>query len=72
MEDSIVNTVRMGNYIRVALSQVKEDKIMHFVDMQKKFGIQECKNSFASAENFRLSENRFIHCSIASNNSIAS
>jgi hypothetical protein len=36
IEDSIVNTVRMGNYIRVALSQVKEVKIMHFVDMQKK------------------------------------
>jgi quinol monooxygenase YgiN len=35
VEDNIVNVFKTGNYIRVALSQVEEDKIMHFVDMQE-------------------------------------
>ncbi|TLS36181.1 YdbC family protein [Pseudalkalibacillus caeni] len=34
-EDNIVNVVKIANYIRVAMSQVKEDKIIHFVDMQE-------------------------------------
>ncbi|ALC81930.1 MULTISPECIES: YdbC family protein [Bacillus] len=33
--DSIVNVLKISNYMRVALTQVKEHRINHFIDMQK-------------------------------------
>jgi len=35
LEDHIVNVLKKGNYIRVALYQVKEGRVNNFVDMQK-------------------------------------
>ena len=35
VEDNIINVVRIANYIRVSMSKVKEEKIIHFVDMQE-------------------------------------
>lgn len=35
LADNIVNALKTSNYIRISLSQVKEHKVNHFIDMQK-------------------------------------
>lgn len=36
LEDNIVAVIRKSNYIRIALSQVKQHKLKHFVEIQEK------------------------------------
>lgn len=45
LEENIVTIIKASNYIRVALSQVKEHKIKHFVDIQEKVWNAEMQNS---------------------------
>lgn len=44
-EENIVNIIRSSNYIRVALSKVKEHKMKHFVDIQEKVWNAEMQKS---------------------------
>lgn len=45
LEDNIVKVLRKCKYIRVALGQVKDYKMKHFIDMQKKVWNIEMKKS---------------------------
>jgi hypothetical protein len=55
LEDNFANVLRNGNFIRVSLSRVKEQKIEHFVEMQKKvwnLGLQKAEGMLGGTFSF--------------------
>jgi heme-degrading monooxygenase HmoA len=63
LEDNFANVLRNGNFIRVSLSRVKEQKIEHFVEMQKKvwnLGLQKAEGMLGGTFSFSQKESNYF------------
>ncbi|WML52273.1 YdbC family protein [Neobacillus sp. PS3-12] len=63
LEESFANVLRNGNFIRVSLSQVKEQKTEHFVEMQKKvwnFGLRKAEEMLGGTFSFSQKESNYF------------